>query len=73
MAPAADSVFDKFRDFDDFDCYDDAARRTSDERSKNFVVCFGADEAQIAFDLVAQDVTDLLNAPARSAYPIRWM
>ena len=73
MAPAPDSVFDKFGDFDDPDCFAEAARRASDEKSKNFVVCFGAAAAQIAFDLSVQDVSNVLRAPARGGYPICWM
>lgn len=73
MASASESVFDKFRDFDDPDCYAAAVQHARDEKSKNFVVYFGYGAAQIAFDVTAQDVSSILAAPERTSYPIRWM
>jgi hypothetical protein len=63
----------QFADFDDKQTYNDSQSRALLERTRNFVVQFGKEEAQIAFDLDADDVQTLLDTPSPVERPVRWM
>lgn len=63
----------QFADFDDEQTYNDSQSRALLERTRNFVVQFGKEEAQIAFDLDADDVQTLLDTPSPVERPVRWM
>lgn len=62
-----------FLDFDDEAVYADSSNRALDESTRNFVVEFGTDEAQIAFDLNAEDIRTILNEERSAERPVRWM
>ncbi|TAQ89005.1 hypothetical protein B7494_g2683 [Chlorociboria aeruginascens] len=63
-----------FADFDDEGVYKQSQERVLLESTKNFVVEFGKDEAQIAFDLDAEDVDALLQDTAHQHQrPVRWI
>ncbi|KAG9235638.1 hypothetical protein BJ875DRAFT_458578 [Amylocarpus encephaloides] len=70
MSPLASPLF---QDYDDDKVFHDAQERARDEASRNFVIEFGKDEAQIAFDLGEQDFNSLLNTPRTPTLPIRWI
>ena len=63
----------RFADFDDEQTYNDSQSRALLERTRNFVVQFGKEEAQIAFNLDADDVQTLLETPNPVERPVRWM
>ncbi|KUI66233.1 hypothetical protein VM1G_02043 [Cytospora mali] len=54
-------MYEMFRDFDDKKVYDEYLVNTIDEKTANFAVRFGADQARIATDLREQDVAALLD------------
>jgi hypothetical protein len=62
-----------FADFDDETIYTKSQARARLESTLNFAVEFGKEEAQIAFDLTADDVRTLLESPAPQNRPVRWM
>lgn len=62
-----------FADFDDKQVYDGSRLLALDPKTRNFVVEFGKDAAQIAFDLSSEDVEDLLTAKRVDERPVRWM
>ena len=66
-----------FANFDDQAICDASLERALNEKTRNFVVEFGRCEAQIAFDLNADQVEELLNEPSTEAErvrpPVRWM
>ncbi|APA14702.1 hypothetical protein SS1G_06708 [Sclerotinia sclerotiorum 1980 UF-70] len=66
-----------FADFDDRATYEASLDRAGHEKSRNFVVEFGKLEAQIAFDLNADEVERLLDKPStpaeRERPPVRWI
>jgi hypothetical protein len=64
----------QFEDFDNADVYTRSKSRALKESTRNFVVEFGKDEAQIAFDMSVEDMQSLLNAPRETEpRPVRWM
>jgi hypothetical protein len=63
----------RFADFDDQETYDESQSRALEENTRNFVVEFGKHEAQIAFDLQADDIENLLKAERSLERPVRWM
>lgn len=62
-----------FRNFDDKTIFDESQNRALTDSTRNFVVEFGKDEANIAFDLDVKDVKALLNANSPQERPVRWM
>lgn len=62
-----------FADFDDRQTYKDSQERALHESTRNFVVHFGAEGADIAFDVHADDVSDLLKTQPATDRPVRWM
>lgn len=63
----------QFADLDDEQVYDDSHIRALERTTRNFVVEFGKDAAEIAFDLQADDIENLLKAERAQERPIRWM
>ncbi|KAL1866982.1 hypothetical protein VTK73DRAFT_4421 [Phialemonium thermophilum] len=68
-----ESLFRKFRDFDDLDEYQRVLRACHDLGSSNFVVQFGAKHARTATDLDASEIKAFLALPSTDDYPIRWI
>lgn len=62
-----------FEDFDDQQIYEASKLRALQPNTRNFVVEFGKDDAQIAFDLLPDDVERLLKAERAVERPVRWM
>lgn len=69
----AQATIELFRDFDNQAVFDECQQLNLREPTLNFVVEFGGHEARIAFDLSADDVTNLLVLPASEKRPVRWM
>ena len=63
----------EFADFDNENIYDESYARALKPSTRNFVVEFGKNEAQIAFDLEAEDIEDLLKVEKTVERPVRWM
>ncbi len=63
----------RFCNFDEEKVFQDSRDYAERPTTRNFVVEFGKEEAQIAFDLTDQDVKDLLESPASIECPVRWM
>lgn len=62
-----------FYNYDDKEIYENCKQKALDISTKNFVIEFGKDEAQIAFDLQECDFNGLLTASRPEKRPIRWM
>ncbi|RDW94480.1 hypothetical protein BP5796_00243 [Coleophoma crateriformis] len=69
MAP----VPHRFRNFDDQAVFEDSQERATKETTRNFVVEFGKNEAQVAFDLDANHIADLLKTERSLERPVRWI
>lgn len=67
------SVFQKFADFDDSEVFARAVEEGAKDDAQNFVVRFGYESAQIAFNLDGDDIGAFLKAPVDSQWPVRWM
>jgi hypothetical protein len=67
------AIPDKFSDFDDADVFNDSLQRNLSDKTINFVVEFGADEARIAFDYSPEGVSSLLKKKPSTKFPVRWM
>ena len=64
----------QFEDFDNVDVYNRSKARALRESTRNFVVEFGKDEAQIAFDMSADHIRAMLDVPRETERPpVRWM
>lgn len=66
-------LWSKFKDFDDEQNYTVLKEQAVQEKTKNFVVQFGADKAQIAIDLDDQQLQQFLVSKKNKEMPIRWM
>lgn len=62
-----------FADFDDEPTYEKSKLQALDPNTHNFVVEFGKGDAQIAFNLLSDDVEALLKAERAVERPVRWM
>lgn len=62
-----------FADYDNEQVYNSSQTRALREETHNFVVEFGKEGAQVAFDLQQKDVQSLLDTPAPAERPVRWM
>ena len=63
----------RFANYDLKDVYEKSREFAKDPRTSNFVVEFGQEEAQIAFDLDIIQFQTLLSTEAPKKRPIRWM
>ncbi|KAH6678354.1 hypothetical protein B0J14DRAFT_582510 [Halenospora varia] len=63
----------QFADFDEDEVYQNAKAFTLDLSTLNFVVEFGQDKAQIAFDVHKDDFEALLKSKRTIERPIRWI
>ena len=64
----------QFENFDNVDVYNRSQSRALRESTRNFVVEFGKDEAQIAFDMNVDHVQEMLDVPrGLERPPVRWM
>ena len=73
MNQRAAALWDKFEDFDDPQNYERLREQATAEGTRNFVVQFGAEQAQIAIDLEHEELQLLLNSNKDRDMPIRWM
>ena len=64
---------DKFKNFDDPQNYKELKEKAVQEGTKNFVVQFGANKAQIAIDLNEKELEQFLGGKKNKEMPIRWM
>lgn len=73
--PPPDAFATAFQDFDLEEVFKRAEAHVEHEDSKNFVVEFGLERAQIAFNLGFDEVRELLDQDPddQKDYPIRWM
>lgn len=62
-----------FADYDDDKVFAKSEKRALDEETRNFVVEFGKDKAEIAFDLGDIEINSLLDSPRVPGLPVRWM
>ena len=62
-----------FADFDNEHVFNASQRWAFDQTTKNFVIEFGLNEAQIAFDLSEGQFREFLEDGAPEQRPIRWM
>lgn len=62
-----------FQNFDEKTVYEESKSLAVSAKTHNFVVEFSKEEAQVAFNLGAQDIEKLLNEEKSEARPIRWM
>lgn len=62
-----------FQNYDRPSEYADSQRLALDPASRNFVVEFGKNEAQIAFNLDVDKLKHLLKTKRSPARPVRWM
>lgn len=62
-----------FADLDDIAIYNDISRKVFNEDTRNFVVEFGRDDAQIVYDLSSEAFDLVLKRPRALARPVRWM
>jgi hypothetical protein len=69
----AQTTTNEFSDFDNADVYSESLERNLHDSTRNFVVEFGADKAQIAFNVSPEGVSSLLNAKRSRDLPVRWM
>ncbi|RDW88942.1 hypothetical protein BP6252_00974 [Coleophoma cylindrospora] len=65
--------YHRFRNFDDQAVFDDSQDRAEKETTRNFVVEFGKDDVQVAFDLNSDRFTDLLKTGKSPERPVRWI
>ncbi|KAF4637447.1 hypothetical protein G7Y89_g653 [Cudoniella acicularis] len=63
----------RFADYDDAKVYEDSKRFSLDPSTSNFVVEFGFDSAQIAFNLDENGFKDLLGSARTDERPVRWI
>lgn len=69
-------LLDQFHKFNEADVYEDYIKRAEDEKTNNFVVRIGFDDARIATNLREQDVKallDLRSLEEHSNLPVTWM
>lgn len=64
---------DKFKNFDDPQNYKELKEKAVQEGTKNFVVQFGANKAQIAIDLNEKELEQFLDGKKNKEMPIRWI
>jgi hypothetical protein len=64
---------DLFEDFDDPLVYDRARKSALQERTRNFAVEFGKENARIAFNLGEEELRDFVVAEAQPTAPVKWM
>lgn len=62
-----------FADFDNKEIYDQSLALALDESTINFVVDFGRQQAQIAFNLGFSDIEAQLKSGNLPERPVRWM
>jgi hypothetical protein len=62
-----------FANFDDEAVYNESKRHVLDPNTTNFVVEFGKEEAQIAYKVKADHISELLTAERAPGRPVRWM
>lgn len=60
--PNRPDLGDKFRDIDDPDSFAECRQHLMDERTQNFVVDFGNDDARCAINLEVADFSALMEA-----------
>lgn len=70
MATLQDGVF---ADYDDTDVCSSSTRKAELGQTKNFVVDFGEQKAQIAFDLNADHLKHVLTSARPDRQPVRWI
>ena len=63
----------QFADYEDAKVYAASQTFACESATLNFVVEFGKDEAQIAFDVKEDQLDVLLSKPKNPDRPIRWM
>jgi hypothetical protein len=63
----------QFENFDDEEIYRQAQRRALLGSTRNFVVEFGKNSANIAFDLDEEQIQELIDTPRKEEKRIRWM
>lgn len=63
----------EFRDYDDENVYIQSQELALDPSTRNFIVDFGKDSAQIAFNSSPEDVRRVLGERNSEERPIRWM
>ncbi|TVY85132.1 hypothetical protein LSUE1_G000421 [Lachnellula suecica] len=69
----AESATGPFQNYDNPDVFKESEQFALDPATKNFVVDFGLDEAQIAFDLGEAEFNSILQTPHPAERPIRWI
>lgn len=62
-----------FADFDDKAVYEESKKHVLHPNTTNFVVEFGKEEAQIAYNVTADNVSELLTSERVPGRPVRWM
>jgi hypothetical protein len=62
-----------FYDFDNKVVYSQSIERARNQAARNFVVEFGKEEAQVAFDLDSSKFKALLQEEGSAERPVRWM
>lgn len=62
-----------FQDYDNISVYQLSQTTAKEQGTQNFVVEFGREQAQIAFDVKREHVQSLLSTPASAERPVRWM
>ncbi|KAI9814673.1 MAG: hypothetical protein M1826_002180 [Phylliscum demangeonii] len=72
-APSAGFADHGFWDLDDDKVYLNGIQRLQHPETKNFVVCFGADEARVKFDVEGCQWPDLLKAERPARLGTRWI
>lgn len=74
MRDVKTELFDKFHRFDDAATYRQRVDQALDEKTNNFAVRFGVEEAEIAIGLNEQDVGALLQVQAEGKEEkVTWM
>ncbi|PVH87189.1 hypothetical protein DL98DRAFT_510047 [Cadophora sp. DSE1049] len=63
----------QFADFDEDSTFKDCLGRAVLESTRNFVVQFGEESAEIAFDFQADAIEALLNSSSPAERPVRWI
>lgn len=63
----------QFADFDNDLSFNESQKRALDALTRNFVVQFGEEGAEIAFDFKADGIKALLDSSAPEERPVRWM
>jgi len=69
----AESERSVFTNYDDEKIHEESTTRALNASTENFVVEFGPDEAQIAFDLGDAELGEILRSPQPQERPVRWM